>query len=441
MKKSQYSIRRYHKGGTETGNITGDMTGNGKNNATKNEAGNVTGNGTDDMRENGPYNGRVNGTRKKLSGRIKGNLILITYAVLLYLLVSNISVVKNSLGVILGVLSPVIMGLVFAYVLNIPMRFFELNFYKKLELSKRPFIRKLKRPLSIVTTFVAVILVLTVLILFFAPQISDSIASLASNMNNYISSLNNFINDLSQRFDLSGELWKTITINWNEILTKGSQIISTTLPQIYTITKSLTSGIINIVMGIIVSVYLLAKKEKLIRIMKQLLYAYTSKRTANRFIDTGAQFNKSFQGFISGQLTEAFILGVLVLIGMLIFKFPYAVLCSGIIAVTAIIPFFGAWLGAIPCAFIILMVDPSKVIWFFIFIVVLQQLEGNIIYPKVMGNSIGIDGLWVLLSLIVGGSLFGIAGMLLGIPAFAVIYAIIARITRRRLEDRGIDVK
>ena len=189
------------------------------------------------------------------------------------------------------------------------------------------------------------------------------------------------------------------------------------------------------------SVYVLAKKEKLIRIMKQLIFAYTSKRTANRILDTGAQFNKSFQKFISGQITEAFILGVLVLIGMFIFNFPYAVLCSGIIAVTAIIPFFGAWLGAIPSAFIILMVDPPKVIWFIIFIIVLQQLEGNIIYPKVMGNSIGLDGLWVLVSLIVGGSLFGIGGMIVGIPAFAVIYAILARVTKRRLKERGIEIE
>ncbi|MGI6050751.1 MAG: AI-2E family transporter [Acetivibrionales bacterium] len=378
---------------------------------------------------------------EKLKGGLLTYIILITYAVLLYLLVSNIGTVKNYLKLLIQVLSPIIMGLVFAYVLNIPMRFFERVFYKKLELSKRALVRKLKRPLAIVTTYVAVALVLTILVLFFGPQITDSIVNLVSNMNNYISSLNNFINDLTQRFDLSSELWKTITINWNEIITKGSELISATLPQVYNLTKSLTSGIINIVMGIIVSVYVLAKKEKLIRIMKQLIFAYTSKCTANRILDTGAQFNKSFQKFISGQITEAFILGVLVLIGMLIFNFPYAVLCSGIIAVTAIIPFFGAWLGAIPSAFIILMVDPPKVIWFIIFIIVLQQLEGNIIYPKVMGNSIGLDGLWVLVSLIVGGSLFGIGGMIVGIPAFAVIYAILARVTKRRLKERGIEIE
>lgn len=383
----------------------------------------------------------INGVRKKFNSRIKGNMILITYAVLLFLIVSNIKAVISFFSIILSVLSPVILGMVFAYVLNIPMRFFERKLFSKLEYSKKPFMRRLKRPLSILTTYVAVLVSFTALILFFGPQVRESIANLASNMDNYIGSLNRFINSLSQRFELSGGFWNSITVNWSEIITKSSELISSAIPQIFSITKTLTNGLINIIMGTIVSVYILSKKEKLIRMQKQLLYAYTPKNTANKIIDTGSQFNKSFQGFISGQMTEAFILGVLVLIGMLIFNFPYAVLCSGIIAVTAIIPFFGAWLGAIPCAFIILMVDPTRVIWFILFIVVLQQLEGNIIYPKVMGNSIGIDGLWVLVSLIVSGSLFGIAGMLLGLPIFSVIYAIVARITKRRLEERKIEVK
>ncbi len=373
--------------------------------------------------------------------RLNGYILLITYAVLLYVAVSHISTVLGGLKTILGVLTPFILGLVFAYVLNILMSLYERKLFNKLNRAKKPFFRRLPRPLSILTTFITVFAFITIVILFLIPQLKESIVTLSSNMNLYLDSLNKFINNLAQRFHLSGEIWNSITLNWNEIITKSSQFVSTAIPQIYNITKMLTNGIINIVIGLIVSVYLLAKKEKLIRIQKQLIYAYTPKNTANKIIDTGVQANKTFQGFIAGQITEAVILGILVLIGMLIFNFPYAVLCSVILAVTALIPILGPWIGTTPCAFIILMAQPQKVLWFILFIVILQQLDNNLIYPRVVGNSVGLDGLWVLFALIVGGSLFGLAGMLIGIPVFAVLYTIIGRITKRRLRERNVDVR
>lgn len=374
----------------------------------------------------------------KIGPKLKGYFLMITYAILLYLAVSNIRSVLAFFSTILLVLSPFIIGIIFAYVLNIIMVFFERHLFNKLEKSKKPFLRKLQRPLSILTTFMVVLLFLTIISLFMVPQLSESILTLKSNMNGYLDSLNKFINDLANKYNLTGDIWNEISINWNEIINKSSQFVSTAIPQIYTFTKNLTNGIINIIMGIIVSIYLLAKKEKLIRNMKQLLYAFTPKETATKIIDTGVQANKTFQDFIAGQATEALILGALVLLGMLIFNFPYAVLCSVIIAVTALIPIFGAWIGTIPCAFIILMAQPQKALWFIVFIVILQQLENNLIYPRVVGNSIGLDGLWVLFALIVGGSLFGLAGMLVGVPAFAVLYVIIRRITKRKLKEKNI---
>ena len=206
------------------------------------------------------------------------------------------------------------------------------------------------------------------------PQLSESILTLKNNMNSYLEALNTFINDLAERYHLTGDIWNEISINWNEIIKKSSQFVSAAIPQIYIFTKNLTNGIINIIMGLMVSIYLLSTKEKLIRNMKQLLYAFIPEETASKIIDTGVQANKTFQDFIAGQATEALILGALVLLGMLIFNFPYAVLCSVIIAVTALIPIFGAWIGTIPCVFIILMAQPQKALWFIVFIVVLQQL-------------------------------------------------------------------
>lgn len=374
----------------------------------------------------------------KIGPKLKGYFLLITYAILLYLAVSNIKSVMAFLSTVMLVLSPFIIGIIFAYVLNIIMVFFERHLFNKLDKSKKVFLIKLRRPLSILTTFVVVFLFLTIIFLFMVPQLAESILTLKNNMNGYMVTLNEFVNDLADRYNLTGDIWNGISINWNEIINKSSQFVSTAIPQIYNFTKSLTNGIINIIMGIIISIYLLTTKEKLIRNMKQLLYAFTPKQTAAKIIDTGVQANKTFQNFISGQATEALILGGLVLLGMLIFNFPYAVLCSVIIAVTALIPIFGAWIGTLPCVFIILMAQPQKALWFIVFIVVLQQLENNLIYPKVVGDSIGLDGLWVLFALIVGGSLFGLVGMLMGIPAFAVLYIIIRRVTKRKLKEKNI---
>ncbi len=376
----------------------------------------------------------------EMGSKLKGYLFLVTYAILLYLAVSNIKAVLAFLGSVLVVLSPFILGVLFAYVLNILMNLFEKKLFHKMKTSKKTFVRKALRPLSILATFTLVIVFFTIIALFLIPQLEESISTFTSNMNSYIESINKFINNINDRFGLSGDIWNDITLNWNEIITKSSQFITAALPQIYNFTKNLTSGIINIVMGLIISIYLLAKKEKMIKIIKQLMYAFVPEKTANKLYDTGVQANKTFQSFISGQAIEALILGGLVFIGMLIFGFPYALLCSVIIAITALIPIFGAWIGAIPSAFIILMAQPQKAIWFIIFIVILQQLEGNLIYPKVVGDSIGLDGLWVLFALIVGGSFFGLAGMLIGIPGFAVLYTIVRRITNRKLKEKKISI-
>jgi len=374
----------------------------------------------------------------KTGSGLKNYFILITYAILLYLAVSNIKAVMAFLSNIIMILSPFILGIVFAYVLNIIMVFYEGHLFNRLDKGKKPFLRKLKRPLSILAAFLSVLLFLTLVTLFMVPQLTDSISTLKSNMNAYMDSFNKFLNDFTDRYNLSGDIWNEISINWNEIINKSGRFITAAIPQIYNFTKNLTYGIINIIMGTFVSIFLLAKKEKFIRIMKELVFAFIPKETAAKIVDIGVQANKTFQDFIVGQATEALILGGLVLLGMLIFNFPYAVLCSVIIAITALIPVFGAWIGTIPCAFIILMAQPKKAFWFIVFIVILQQLENNLIYPKVVGKSIGLDGLWVLFALVVGGSLFGLAGMLAGVPTFAVFYVIIRRVTKRRLEEKNI---
>lgn len=373
--------------------------------------------------------------------KLKYYFILITYAILLYLAASNIGLIGTFLGKVLTILSPFIVGFFFAYILNILVNFLEKKLFYRLEKLKKPFIRKFERLFSILTAFLLVFAFMTAVIMFVVPQLSRSISTLISNIPGYMDKLQAFITDMSVRFNLSSEFVRNITVNWNEIITKTGQFISKAFPQILTFTFGLTSGIINIVMGLIVAIYLLFTKEKMIIILKKLIYAFIPEKTAEKIINTGSQANDTFQKFIAGQITEALIIGFLVFIGMLIFRFPYALLCAVIISITSLIPVVGAWIGAIPSAFIILMSEPSKVIWFILFIVALQQIEGNLIYPKVVGDSIGLGGLWVLFAIIVGGSLFGVIGMLLGVPVFAVLYSIIKKITNRRLSEKNIEVE
>ncbi|WP_283699386.1 AI-2E family transporter, partial [Clostridium perfringens] len=204
-------------------------------------------------------------------------------------------------------------------------------------------------------------------------------------------------------------------------------------------TLGITYGVINFFLSLILAIYMLASKEILISQLKLIIYAFVSKNKADRIIELGKMCNEMFSKFILGQCTEALVIGVLCFIGMIILKMPYALLISVVIGVTALIPVFGAFLGTIPSAFIILIMDPIKALWFIIFIIVLQQLEGNLIYPRVVGSSIGLSALWVMFAMIVGGSLFGIIGMLIGIPIFGVVFKILKRVANRKINEKGIE--
>lgn len=369
----------------------------------------------------------------------KNYIVLITYAVLLYLTVSNIGLILAVLWEIIKILSPFILGFIFAYILNILMSFIERKLFSGFDKSKKKFVRKLKRPLAIFITFVIVTVFFAAIMFFIIPQLLESLSVLVSNAPHFIETIETFFETIADRLNIKGDFLNNVSLNWNEIIKKSSQFIATVLPKIFSATIGFTNTLFNFIISLIAAIYFLSSKEKLIRILKKLIYAYIPEKTAVKLVDTASQANKTFKSFIAGQLTEALILGVLVFIGMLIFRFPYALLLSTIIGVTSIIPILGAWIGIIPSAFIILMTEPSKTLWFILFIVILQQLEGNLIYPRVVGNAIGLDGLWVLFALVVGGSLFGIGGIILGIPIFAVLYAIIRRMTNNRLREKGIN--
>ncbi|MGG5460640.1 AI-2E family transporter [Clostridium sp. B9] len=368
--------------------------------------------------------------------RFKKAILLATYILILSFLLLNFKEVMSFLGTVIRIIKPFIWGIAIAFVLNIPMSFVERH------LGNGKFIRGMKRIASITITLVILVLAITIFILFVVPQLAKSLSTLVESIPGYLSAFekmleSNAINN-SQSQLIIQEVWSELVEMWREILKVTSQIIGTSLSYVLDFTLGLTFGIVNFFLALILAIYMLASKEVLIRQMKKITYAFLKKDKADKLIELAHMSDEMFSKFIAGQCTEAVVIGVLCFIGMIIFRTPYALLISVIIGVTALIPIFGAFLGTIPAAFIIFIIDPIKAVWFILFIIILQQLEGNFIYPRVVGSSIGLSALWVMFAMIVGGSLFGVIGMLIGIPIFGICYRVLNRVTNRRLRNKGL---
>lgn len=371
------------------------------------------------------------------NNKIKDYIFLSTYIILLIFFFINIKDIMNFLYKFLGILKPFIWGIAIAFILNIPVKLIEKN------LGNSKFFKGMKRSFSITLTFLFFILAITLFILFLIPQLLSSISTLMNSIPEYLSQFEKFLEvnaiNNSQSQVMMQNIINELLNMWKEILKVTSQIVGTSLGYLLDFTLGITYGVINFFLSLILAIYMLASKEILISQLKLIIYAFVSKNKADRIIELGKMCNEMFSKFILGQCTEALVIGVLCFIGMIILKMPYALLISVVIGVTALIPVFGAFLGTIPSAFIILIIDPIKALWFIIFIIVLQQLEGNLIYPRVVGSSIGLSALWVMFAMIVGGSLFGIIGMLIGIPIFGVVFKILKRVANRKINEKGIE--
>ena len=374
--------------------------------------------------------------------KTKNYFLLITYAIVLSYVFLNLDTVWNVVVTIIDLIKPFIIGICIAFVLNIPMKFFEEKVVGKLTKEKS----KLKRPLSLIITIIVLVGLIIGLMTFVIPQLAESCSTLVKNVPEYVDSLEKFMNkNINSKELLSSDVIEEV---YNKILSMGQNIIKiigqvagTIVSHALDITVGVTSTIINIVMAFIVSIYILLSKEKLSNQIKKILYAYMKKENVIKFLKVSKIANIKFTNFVRSQVIEACILGLLCFIGMKICSMPYALLISTIIGVTALVPIFGAFVGAILSAFIVLMVSPIKVILFAIIFVVIQQIEGNLIYPFVVGNSIGLSALWVLFAITVGGNAFGVVGMLIGVPLFGVLYTLISITTNKRLEKRNINIE
>lgn len=367
----------------------------------------------------------------------KNYFFLITFGICLLVALLNIKYLVGYLALFMNIITPVLIALGVAFILNIPMSFIEthfLNFMNRFKNKKNRNLNKGKRMIAITLTFIFVIGILGGLITFVIPQVSESIDTLMVKLPGYVDSFNSLIDEVLAFFNLPETLWSDITIEWDALMEQFGGLLLNSVPEIFSFTKNITVGFFNVLMGIVISIYLLADKEKLLALKDKLIYAYVRKDRADFIQDVSTTANQVFHGFIAGQITEAFILGTLCTVGLAILQIPYALLIGVLVGMTSVIPVFGAFLGAVPSGFILLVVNPIYCLIFVVYIIALQQVESNVIYPRVVGGSIGLSGLWVLVGMIIGGSLFGFLGIILGIPSFAVFYAVFRKITNERIE-------
>lgn len=368
---------------------------------------------------------------------IKKWLIISTYMISLYLALSNIKIVAGALSYIMGIISPLVIGICIAFILNIILRFIE-NYLLQPLTKKVEWIDRRKRLISVMLTYIFAISVIIMMILFIVPQVLESLKSLVEMMPGYGKELQIYANGLYEKLGLSQEIWDQLLANLNNVTSSLTKLTANTVNIVINFTIGLTSGVVELFIGIIFSVYILLSKEKLIEIVAKMNQAYMGQKVAKTLVHIMSEVNDTFSKFIGGQMLESLILGLLCFIGMVILKIPYAPLVSTLVAITSVIPVLGAYIGIVPSAFIIFMESPVKALIFIIFITILQQVENNMIYPKVVGKAIGLDGFWVLLAIVMAGKLFGIFGMLIGVPTMAVIYSLVRRATNKRIANMAI---
>ena len=363
----------------------------------------------------------------------------ITYGILLFFLLQNIGRIFNLADGMMGLLSPIVIGFFIAFILNIPMRAIERGLVNRFLVRKE--LPSLRRTISILLTLLVVILLFTVIVRYVGPQLTDSVMLLGRQMPGYMNEVQKWVTDISQNVELPAEVATKLTTYFNDALQWLLNFLTALVPKLIGGVVGFASSLINVFMGLVFALYMLFNKEKMVRGVKKLTAALLPENIFRKVHDVAALTNNTFNGYFTGQLTEAFVLGGLCFLGMSIFRFPYAPLISVIVGVTALIPILGAYLGAIPSAFLILIESPIKALWFVIFIVCLQQLEGSLIYPRIVGSSIGLTGFWVMAALIVGGGIAGIPGVIIGVPACSVLYTLTSKKTNEVLKKKQLDIR
>ena len=378
--------------------------------------------------------------------KIRNIMLVILYTTVLIFFFVNIKSVFGVLKSVFAVIAPILYGLVIAYLLNYPYKAFYDHAFKKMG-TKHNWLKKLKKPLSLVLSYIIIFGIVTFLVSTLIPELSSSITTLVDNIPVYEQAIRSasdsvveFIRNISgyNLYEYTSYTNLISLITGNDTTEFIKNLFTNFIPSAFSTVLGIGTGLYNWVIGVIISIYLLASKERLLRQCKIAIVAYAPERFYKRFFKVADVFNNKCGRFIVGKIIDSTIIGIMCFIGLSIFRFHYPLLISVIIGVFNLIPFFGPIIGAVPTTFLLLIINPMEALGFLIFIIVLQQFDGNILGPRILGETVGISGFWIMVSVIVGGGLFSVPGMLLGVPVFAAVYTLVEEGALRRLKKKDI---
>lgn len=369
---------------------------------------------------------------------VRSLIYIIFSAILFAWALKHIPFILGIFGTILKPMVPLFIGASLAFVLNIYMNQLERLFHK----IKKP---KIRRAVSIVGALLTLFLALALVLLIVIPELARAFQSIGEKLPGFFEDARAWLENLLVTFPVFEENLKNVDLSLENIgdtlmdviMVGGNNLADLTLG----VVTKLFSGAMNIILGLIFAIYILGDKENLGRQVRRILYAYLPEKRVDQFLGITTLTSDIFQKFVTGQLTESVILGTMFVVSMLIFQFPYAVVVGVLVTITAIIPIVGAFIAMAVGFFLIFVNNPTQAFWFLLLFLVLQQIEGDFIYPKVVGNSIGLPALWVLVAVMVGGGLYGILGILLAVPISSVFYVLLKRNVGNRLEDTEVDTR
>lgn len=347
-----------------------------------------------------------------------------------YLLLNNLGYFLGRIGIFINILSPFAGGIVIAYILDPMVKFFYAKLFKE---------KKGARGFAILLAYAVAILLLMLLAWLVVPQIVNSIGMLFTNFPSYIQGVQEMLLYVQSEYGIDLQQ-ATKMLDDSEAMVKEIYAMATNaMPQIVASIGSVASNFVAIFTSIAASIYMLADKNHLLHQLRTLAHAFLPEKVASNTLRICHYANVNFTGFFVGKIIDSAIIGVITFVAMTILRLDFAVLISVFIGITNIIPVFGPFIGAIPSVFILLLIDPLQAVIFCVLILIIQQLDGNFIGPKILGSSIGISALWILFSIVVGGDLFGIVGMVVGVPVFATLYGLAQEFVHYALDKRGID--
>ena len=373
---------------------------------------------------------------------LKNVLIVVAFAIFLVFFVFNLDWFWAAFKFVLGILTPFFIGFLIAYILNFPYKFLREKAFKKMG-TKHKWLAKLKTPLALIITYVGCFAIIAALIILLVPQIISNLSNLVQDFPKYYKTAETAIKSWMDQLSHSNipflksisadDVFKGVT----NFFTGSQDLTKAVLVWLQSFVSNAASGVYNALMGVIISIYFLIYKESLCRMVKRLAVAFIPMKYLPKVYEAVDITDTKCGRFLVGDILDAGLLGLIFFIVLSVFQFPYASLIAVLCGVANIVPFFGPFIGAIPSAFILLLIDPWLALWFIVITFVIQQIDGNILKPKIIGNQVGLSSFWVLFSVIVGGALFNIPGFILGTPIYAVIYTLVGKKVRNKIDEKG----